>query len=473
MHDGPEWGLRLGAPVLRIFAVGSACLMLGACTFLQSKSGLGPADVPFSWVQATPTSEKVWPDAGWWSEFGSAELTGLVAEAQASNLDLVIARARVEQADAQARIVGSSLLPTISARGGANENGSLETAAGKVRTLSANVNVSYELDFWGRNAASARAADQSLRSSVYDQETVALTTIASVASTYFELLSLRDRLRLARLNAANAEKVLVLTEKQFAAGTISKLPVMQQQTLVSSQRAQLASLEQQERQTFSALSILLGKPPQSFSIAGQSLEGVNTPSVTVGLPSELLSRRPDVKASEADLEAAQANLAAARAAYLPSISLTGDAGVASTALAGLLSGSNPAYTIGASLIQNIFRGGELIADNDLKYARREELLASYRKTALTAFADTDTALSAVRTVSMQEKAQAEATKAALESLRISELQYKAGTVDFLTVLSSQQSAYSAQDRMAQLRSERLQAAVALFKSLGGGWKDAP
>ena len=470
---GLEWGLRLGAPVLRIFAVGSACLMLGACSFLQSKSGLGPTDVPFSWVQATPTSEKVWPDAGWWSEFGSAELTGLIAEAQASNLDLAIARARVEQADAQARIVGSSLLPTISARGGANENGSLETAAGKVRTLSANVNVSYELDFWGRNAASARAADQSLRSSVYDQETVALTTVSSVASTYFELLSLRERLRLAQLNAANAEKILGLTEKQFAAGTISKLPVMQQQTLVSSQRAQLASLEQQERQTFAALSILLGKPPQSFSIAGQSLEGVNTPSVTVGLPSELLSRRPDVKSSEADLDAAQANLAAARAAYLPSISLTGDAGVTSTALAGLLSGSNPAYTIGASLIQNIFRGGQLIADNDLKYARREELLASYRKTALTAFADTDTALSAVRTVSMQEKAQAEATHAANESLRISELQYKAGTVDFLTVLSSQQSAYSAQDRMAQLRSERLQAAVALFKSLGGGWKDAP
>lgn len=447
--------------------------MLGACTFLQSKSGLGPTDVPFSWVQATPSSEKVWPDAGWWSEFGSAELTGLVAEAQASNLDLAIARARVEQADAQARIVGSSLLPTISARGGANENGSLETAAGKVRTLSANVNVSYELDFWGRNAASARAADQSLRSSIYDQETVALTTIASVASTYFELLSLRDRLRLARLNAANAEKILVLTEKQFAAGTISKLPLMQQKTLVSSQQAQLASLEQQERQTFAALAILLGKPPQSFSIAGQSLEGVRTPSVTVGLPSELLARRPDVKASEADLEAAQANLAAARAAYLPSISLTGDAGVASTALAGLLSGSNPAYTMGASLIQNIFRGGELIADNDLKYARREELLASYRKTALSAFADTDTALSAVRTVSMQEKAQAEATQAANESLRISELQYKAGTVDFLTVLSSQQSAYSAQDRMSQLRSERLQASVALFKSLGGGWKDTP
>lgn len=447
--------------------------MLGACTFLQSKSGLGPTDVPFSWVQATPSSEKLWPDAGWWSEFGSAELTGLVAEAQASNLDLAIARARVEQADAQARIVGSSLLPTISARGGANENGSLETAAGKVRTLSANVNVSYELDFWGRNAASARAADQSLRSSIYDQETVALTTIASVASTYFELLSLRDRLRLARLNAANAEKILVLTEKQFAAGTISKLPLMQQKTLVSSQQAQLASLEQQERQTFAALAILLGKPPQSFSIAGQSLEGVRTPSVTVGLPSELLARRPDVKASEADLEAAQANLAAARAAYLPSISLTGDAGVASTALAGLLSGSNPAYSMGASLIQNIFRGGELIADNDLKYARREELLASYRKTALSAFADTDTALSAVRTVSMQEKAQAEATQAANESLRISELQYKAGTVDFLTVLSSQQSAYSAQDRMSQLRSERLQASVALFKSLGGGWKDTP
>jgi len=457
--------------VSKKIAIAGLCLLLGGCTLLESVSELQPGDVPANWSQPVITSEKAWPDRGWWTGFASAELDTLMETAQRENLDIAIAKARVEQADALLRLAGSSLLPTVSARLGAREDGAIHNSAvTPTQTLSASASVSYELDFWGRNFENTRAAWRSLEASEFDQETVALTTVSSVANTYFRLLSLRDRLRLSKLNVANASKILELTRKQFDAGTVSRLPVSQQESLVASLSAQAANLELQERQALGSLAVLLGKPVQDLVIAGQTLEGLSAPKVAAGLTSELLARRPDVKSVEAALSAAQADLAAARAAYLPTISLTGDAGVTSTALAGLISGSNGAYSIGASLIQAVFRGGSLIAQNDRAYYRREELLASYRKAALNAFADADAALTGAATSDLQEQQQMIAAKSAGEALRIAELQYKAGTVDFLTVLNAQQSFYSAQDQLAQTRAARLQAAVGLFRALGGGWQ---
>lgn len=447
------------------------CLLLGGCTLLESVSELAPGDVPANWSQPVVSSEKAWPERDWWTGFASGELDALVESAQRENLDIIIAKARVEQADALARLAGSSLLPSISARLGAREDGAIHSPSSTpVQTLSASASVAYELDFWGRNFESARAAWRSLEASSFDRETVALTTVSSVANTYFRLLSLRDRLRLSRLNVANASKILDLTRKQLDAGTISRLPVAQQESLLASLNAQAASLELQERQALGSLAVLLGKPVQDFAITGQSLEGISAPVVAAGLTSELLARRPDVKSVEASLSAAQADLAAARAAYLPTISLTGDAGVTSTALAGLISGSNGAYSIGASLIQAVFRGGSLIASNDRAFYRREELLAAYRKAALNAFADADAALTGAVTSVLQEQQQSVAAASAAEALRIAEAQYQAGSVDFLTVLSAQQSLYSAQDQLAQVRLARLQALVGLFRALGGGWQ---
>jgi NodT family efflux transporter outer membrane factor (OMF) lipoprotein len=458
---------QLGSKQLGIAAV---CVLLGGCTMLESVSHLATGDVPKAWSQPALSTDKTWPDSNWWQGFQSPELDVVIETARAQNLDLAIAKARVEQADAQARIVGSSLLPTLTGNVRANESGGIhDPSSTPVKTLTATAAVSYELDFWGRNFENARAANKSLAASEFDRETVALTTVSSVANSYFRLLSLRDRLRVSRLNVDNAAKLLSLTQKQLDAGVVSRLPVAQQTSLLASLRAQAANLELQERQTFGTLAVLLGKPPQDFVVAAQSLDGILSPKVGPGLTSELLARRPDVKSAEANLQAAQADLAAARAAYLPTISLTGSAGVTSTALAGLVNGSGAAYTIGASLLQNIFRGGELIAQNDRAYYRREELLASYRKSALNAFADVDAALVGVSAATLQEEQQAIAAASAAEALHIAEVQYKAGTADFLSVLSAQQTLYSAQDQLAQTRATRLQATVGLFRALGGGW----
>lgn len=459
--------------MLRQFGIAAFCALLGGCTVLESVSHLATGDVPKAWSQTAPSTDKTWPDANWWQGFQSPELNAVIETAQQQNLDLAIAKARVEQADAQARLAGSSLLPALSGTAKANENGAIhDPSSTPVKTLTATASVSYELDFWGRNFENARAANKALAASEYDRQTVALTTVSSVANTYFRLLSLRDRLRVSRLNVDNAAKLLALTQKQFDVGAISRLPVAQQTSLLATLRAQAASLELQERQTFAALAVLLGKPPQEFTVAAQSLDGLASPVVGPGLTSELLVRRPDVKSAEATLQAAQADLAAARAAFLPTISLTGSAGVTSTALAGLINGSGSAYTIGASLLQTIFHGGELIAQNDRAYYRREELLAAYRKSALSAFADVDAALVGVSASTLQEEQQSIAATSAAEALHIAEVQYKAGSADFLSVLSAQQTLYAAQDQLAQTRATRLQAIVGLFRALGGGWSAA-
>jgi NodT family efflux transporter outer membrane factor (OMF) lipoprotein len=352
-----------------------------------------------------------------------------------------------------------------------DESGDIHGPGLKTRSLGANINASYELDFWGRNLADAHAADASLRASRYDQETVALTTVSSVATSYFQLLALRDRLAYAKKNVENADRLLSLTELQMNAGLISPLQMAQQQNIVASQRAQLPAIAQQERQATASLALLLGRASQGFQVNAQSLAGIAAPTVAPGLPSELLARRPDVAKAEADLASADANVGAARAAFFPTISLTGTAGVASTALTGLLSGSNAAYTIGAALFQTIFDAGALAAREDFAMARREELLTSYRRAAITAFSDVDVALSAVSNLEEQERQQTKAATAASESFRIAELQYRAGLVDYLNVLNAQQSLFQAQDQLAQVKGARLQAIVGLYRVLGGGWSE--
>lgn len=455
----------------RVLLVGSLSLTLAACVGDYTGPGLPESDSPPSWGQAIPSDAAVWPSQTWWRNFGSDELNALIAAAQTNNLNLAAARFRVEQADAQARIAGSSLLPGISAGLRGDESGDIHGPGLKTRSLGANINASYELDFWGRNLADAHAADASLRASRYDQETVALTTVSSVATSYFQLLALRDRLAYAKKNVENADRLLSLTELQLNAGLISPLQMAQQQNIVASQRAQLPAIAQQERQANASLALLLGRASQGFQVNAQSLAGIAAPTVAPGLPSELLARRPDVAKAEADLASADANVGAARAAFFPTISLTGTAGVASTALTGLLSGSNAAYTIGAALFQTIFDAGALAAREDFAMARREELLTSYRRAAITAFSDVDVALSAVSNLEEQERQQTKAATAASESFRIAELQYRAGLVDYLNVLNAQQSLFQAQDQLAQVRGARLQAIVGLYRVLGGGWSE--
>jgi NodT family efflux transporter outer membrane factor (OMF) lipoprotein len=308
-----------------------------------------------------------------------------------------------------------------------------------------------------------------LRGTVYVRDTAQLTLIAGVATSYFQLLSLRSRLALARENLVIAERVQALVATRARNGVASQLDVDRQDQTVLSQRAALMPLEQEERQTLAALAILIGRAPQGFDVAARGIADLAVPVIDPGIPAELLVRRPDLASAEARLAGANADLAAARAALLPSIQLTGAAGVSSAALMTIIGGPSSAISLALSVLQPIFDGGRLRGQVKVAESTERELVESYRKAILTALADVESALVAASRVAQQEVLQADVQAKAQNALRLAEVRYREGADDLLTVLDAQRSLFDAQERLAQVRLDRLQAAVSLFKALGGGW----
>ena len=448
-----------------------ACAALAGCASHAPIVEPPPkVDLPAGWSIGGASNHQEWPDKNWWQRFGSAELTHLVAEGQSSNLELAGALARVKQAEAEARIAGVSLLPTANLYGDASRampigRGSASTSAG------ASLQVSYEVDFWGKNKASVASAEASLEANRFDRQTVALTVTSGIVSTYLQVLSLHDRLAVAREHVANAEHVLKLVEVQQSVGAASTLDLARQRSAVAQQKSEIPDLMQQEREAQAALAILLGKTPQTFSIGQHGLDTITLPEVSPGLPSELLSRRPDIRRAEANLAAADANVAVARANLFPSINLTGAMGAQSSALLSLLNAPNLLANVSTSLMAPIFDGGRLKRERDLAIARKQELVQVYRATVIAALSEVDTALGQIRSLDEQRRLKSAELEQARQAYDLSEIRYKSGAEDLMTVLDTQRALSDVQNDIGKLKLKRLQATVSLYKALGGGWKD--
>lgn len=444
---------------------------LAGCSLLGPDYTPEQIDVPERW-QWSNAGAGVWPDPTWWRGFASPELDRLMTEAAAGNRDLKAAVARIAQAEAQTRIARGFLFPTLGGDGSLqrvsqNPRGSV----GRSTRTSYNIGMTagYQLSLFGADYQSANAAETRLEASRYDRETVALTVSASVATTYFQVLALRERIRIATDSLGTATRLLALLEEQRRIGTTSDLEVAQQRVSVASQRAAIPALVQAARESQAALALLLGRNPQGFDPQGSGLTGMTLPPVIGGLPSELLQRRPDIRTAEANLRAANLDVRAARAARFPSIALTADAGTATTALGSLFSPASMLYTLAASLTAPIFQGGRLKGQEDLTKARYDELIETYRTTILTAFSDVDNALSGVEQFRLQAVYTQQAAAQAREAYRLAELRYRAGTIDFLTVLDTQRQMLGTDDALVQARLAHISALVDLYKALGGGW----
>ncbi len=441
-------------------------LLLAACTTAPEHIDAN-LDLPDQWTVAQPhiTSSL---DTAWWQQFGSEELVGLVKAAQANSYDLAAAVARVQQAAALARIAGAPLLPIVSGTlTGAQEKIQNNTAT---REYTAGLTASYELDIWGKNSAGNAASIATLTASQYERESVALTLTASVVSTYMQTLGLRERAEIAYLNLDASERILALVVSRERAGMATSLELAQQKGLVASQRKNLAQRQQQAKDSLTALAILVGRTPQGFDIAGQSLTGIVAPNVAAGVPSDLLIRRPDLAQAERTLASANANVSVARRAMLPQLTLTAGVGTETTQWHDVLRA--PIYSLAAGLVAPIFSGGRLSAYKDLAIAQREELLSQYRGAIVSALGDVEMALNAMVSVSVQRDAQFDALVQAREAVRLAESRYRSGAEGLLTVLDTQRTLYTDQDLNAQLTLEQLQASVDLFKALGGGWQVA-
>jgi NodT family efflux transporter outer membrane factor (OMF) lipoprotein len=318
-----------------------------------------------------------------------------------------------------------------------------------------------------------RAAEELAVASRFDREVVALSTVVTVANSYFLVLEAQDRLRIARDNLAAATRVYNLIKQRFDVGTASALDTAQQESIVNTQRASIPPLEQTLRQSMATLAVLIGRTPESVRIRGGSMSRLRIPRVTPGLPSDLIAQRPDIREAEANLASANANVYSARAAFLPSIQLTGEGGYQSAVLKSLLRPESAFYNIAAGLTQPIFDGLRLQGQLDLQVGRRDELLQLYRKAIVNGFADVERALIAVQQTARRESLQREVVRSSRTAFDISETRLREGTIDLVTLLNTQQTLFQAQDVLAQAQFDRLNAVVALFEALGGGWQKPP
>jgi outer membrane protein, multidrug efflux system len=436
-----------------------------------------PRDVPAAFehgaTSGSTSGAGQWPAQDWYRGFGSEELNKLVELAVANNWDLTAARERVAQADARARQAGAALLPSVS--GNANANylaGHSPQGSGHELDWFAMLSASYEVDFWGKNRATAQAARLTARASGAERDTVALTLLGGVADQYFQVLALRERIAIARANSEAARKVLEAVQARFDAGAANPVDLASQKAAFDTTRIALSDMEQSEVEARAALAVLLGRVPENFDVTGESLDPLREPAIAPGLPAELLTRRPDVAMAEANLQAASANLTAARAAMLPSLTLTGSGGVQNPALPATIltiGGVGASFAAAANLTQPIFDHGKLRAQRDETLARERELLAAYRGAVLAALVDVEKALSALehlRAVEEFQKGNVNESERAFEGARV---RYERGSGDFLTLLESQRTLYAARDQFTQYKLARLQGLVALCKALGGGW----
>ncbi|MDU9389331.1 efflux transporter outer membrane subunit [Pseudomonas sp. zfem002] len=452
----------------------SLCILLAACAGKEPDSAPPPA--PAQWQGAAQSAAIA--DGPWWQAFASPQLDSLIEQARRNSFDLAAAMARVRQAQARAVIAGAPLLPEVKfgldasrqrlLRGngynGIDASDSQRTYNSYGTTLSA----SYEVDFWGGKAAARDSALHSLDASRFDRQTVELTLFSAVASSYLQSLALAEQISIARLNLTNARDVLQVVQTRHDAGSATALELAQQRSLVAAQERQIPLLEQQLQDTRITLATLLGEPVQQLPATREAFAAILWPDIGSGVPSDLLSRRPDIAAAEARLAAAKANVQVARAAMLPSLTLGANLGSGAQVFDELL--RSPYYSLTAGLAAPIFNNGRLSAERDRARAEQEELLQVYRGSIVAGFGDVEKALNSIGGVDRQRQWQDEEVRQARTAFELAESRYRAGAETLLTVLETQRTLYEAQDQQVQLRLARVQGSVALYKALGGGWR---
>jgi multidrug efflux system outer membrane protein len=413
----------------------------------------------------------------WWEVFRDEELQGLIRRALHVNYDVRIAATRILQSRAQVTITRAAQFPTVSAgatvgrqRQPAQEFGGLTVPQFEFNTFQLDALLSWELDFWGKFRRATEAARASLLGSEWAQRAVLISVVSTVANAYFQLRELDLELEIARRTLASREESLRLTRIQEEGGVVSLLDVRQAEQLVFTAAETITDAERRIEQQENVLSILLGQNPGPIPRGLALTDQPQPPTIPAGLPSALLERRPDIRQSEQALIAANAQIGVAKAAYFPTISLTGSGGVQSFALASLFTGPAGFWSLAGSLVQPIFSAGRIRANVRLTEAQAEELVNTYRRTVQQGFQDVSNALVGHRKAREFRERQALLAASTQDAARLSDLRYRGGATSYLEVLTSQTNFFSAELGLAQARLNELLALVQLYSALGGGWQ---
>lgn len=416
--------------------------------------------------------------------FADPRLRGLIDSALANNRDLLAATARIEQARAQFRIQDSQRLPAVGADGSVvvtrqpvtsvDAIGNQVTSSVTSDRYQVSVGVAaFELDFWGRIANLSESARAQYLASVAAQRAFYLSLIASTASTYFEILETEQQIRLAEATAQSRREGLRIARLRLDAGVTSALPFRQAETLMTQAEQQLSAEKLALAQLNNQLTVLVGGRVRNDLPSGLALaDQLDQRRLDAGLPSDLLLNRPDIIAAEEQLRAARANIGAARAAFFPSISLTGSTGLSSGSLDGLFSGNAFGWSFGPSISLPIFDWGAREANLDLSKALEVEQVANYDKTVQTAFREVSDALAARRYLDEQIATLAQGVEAQQRIAHIAQLRYREGVADYLEVLDAERNLFSARQQLLATRRAAMQNRAGLFVALGGGLDEA-
>ncbi len=415
------------------------------------------------------------PDLAWQDFFQDARLKQLIALALEHNRDLRVAALNLEQARAQLQIRRADEVPTIGV--GATGSRTPNTNGGISNAYSAGFSITnYEADFFGRLNNLSESARAQMLASVQARKTVQISLIASVASSYLSLLADDEQLKLTRETLASREESLRLTQRTFDAGVSSGLDLRGAESLVESARVTLAQLQRQRALDLNALNLLVGQPlsdaaladlPAGLALTSQGLVGL----VPAALASEVLLRRPDVRGAEQQLLAANADIGAARAAFLPRITLTTSIGTASSQLSGLFRSGSFGWTFAPQILLPIFDGGRNQANLDAAKVGREIAVAQYEKTIQSAFREVADALAIRATLADQLRAQQAQAAAEQTRLKLIDLRFAQGITSAFERLDAQRSTFAVRQSVLQLQLLQAQNLVAVYKTLGGGWKE--
>ena len=439
-------------------------------------------ELPDAW-KVTPADGKSAAAERWWTVYGDKTLDQLIDEALTNNQDLALATARLDEARALARVADAEQLPSVDAAFQRDRSRRSDSTATRVpgslenNNYRAQLNVSYELDLWGRLRSSAKAAQAELLATAAARETVRLALTAEVTQSYYSLVALDGQLADTRKSLALRQDNLRLQRIRSDAGLINDFELRQLEAEVAAAKAQLPALERRRSSEELALGVLLGRSPRALineTVSRSNDSGqLATPVVPADLPSDLLLRRPDIVAAEQQLIAANARISAARAALFPRIGLSGYFGSESAALSNLFSGPAQIWSLGFALAQPIFQGGRLFGEVEAVQARERQVLARYQKTLQTAFRETHDALVAQARAREVFDAENSRARALADSLRLARIRYENGLTSQLEVLDAERNLLSAElNRRDALRAQR--AAVAdVVKALGGGWAGLP
>lgn len=458
----------------RSILISLACMgSLVSCSLTELPQ-LADADVPENWQGPVVEEADIWPETDWWNAFNDEELSNIIARVQENNLDLENNRRNLESAQIALREAGFNLLPTplVTLETGASYNetrvdGS-ETSSSPNEPFALGANFTYN-DILSRPATYDRAvADYDFR--VAQVADVALNTLGTAASTYFQLLLTRDKVEASMQNVENAEAIYRIAQARVDAGVAVPFEALQQQIALYRERNNLRSFIQNDLATRSSLALLLGRTLQNFEVAGQTLENIEVPQVKPGLPSELLVRRPDLVQAEANLRSARASVDIVKTDLFPQISLTGGINASSTSLSELVSDPDTILNINANLIQTLLDNGQRFRNIDQARITMENSLNNYRRAVIGAFNEVEVLLSNIELLEAQGVVALQNLEAAEEAFRIAEVRYQEGVADFQTVLVAQNTLFSTRNSYLDNKLLRLNTITGLFQALGGGWQ---